>query len=148
MIKEISCGAVIYKLKDNKHSFLLVYSNRNSQWSFPKGHMESAESEIETARREILEETGIENLKFIDDFRDEIVYEIDAVGAAPCRPPNKKIEKHSIFFLACSLDDNETHPQDNEIGKTQWLSFEEALKTLKFDSHRQVLKNACKKLGG
>ena len=38
---------------------LIVKGRRSGKWSFPKGHLESGESALECATRELLEETGI-----------------------------------------------------------------------------------------
>ncbi|MDR3049188.1 MAG: NUDIX domain-containing protein [Elusimicrobiota bacterium] len=74
--KEFSCGAIVYKKEGGKILFLIVHSKRNNEWGFPKGHIEKGESEKETAKREIFEETGIKEIEFIDDFRYEEIYNI------------------------------------------------------------------------
>lgn len=42
--------------------------NGNGAWLFPKGHTEPGESDEETARREIAEETGLHNLELLGDL--------------------------------------------------------------------------------
>ena len=54
---EHSCGAVLYQLKNGEPYYILVEGS--SGFGFPKGHMEANESEIQTAVREIWEETGV-----------------------------------------------------------------------------------------
>ena len=39
--------------------FLLVRGRATGKWSFPKGHLEGAESPLDCARRELFEETGV-----------------------------------------------------------------------------------------
>ena len=45
---------------------MLIKNKRSANWGFPKGHIEGIESELETALREISEETGltVRNLKY------------------------------------------------------------------------------------
>lgn len=44
----------------NKEGEVLLVRGRTTQkWSFPKGHMKKQETELECARRELFEETGI-----------------------------------------------------------------------------------------
>ena len=50
MIWEHSCGAVLYTLKDGEPYYVVV-QQKAGNYSFPKGHMEEGETEIETARR-------------------------------------------------------------------------------------------------
>ena len=49
-MKEKSCGAIVYKKENEKIKFLLVHQS-NGHYSFPKGHMESGENEIQTAHQ-------------------------------------------------------------------------------------------------
>ena len=52
---EKSCGAVIF---DNDK--VLVIQQVAGHWGFPKGHVEQGETELETAKREIKEETNLD----------------------------------------------------------------------------------------
>lgn len=144
MLVEISCGAVIYKIKKNNPMFLLVYSKRNKEWGFPKGHIENDETEKETAIREIYEETGIKNIDFIQDFRSEETYTI--IGKRE-ETLGQLVEKHSILFLARAVDEPQ-NKIDDEIEKVKWLAFKLALKLLKFDAQKKILKAAYEKIGG
>ena len=59
MTHEKSCGALIYRKKQGEYELLLIRHRSGGHWSFPKGHVENNETEIETALREIREETGL-----------------------------------------------------------------------------------------
>ena len=74
MIKEKSCGVVLYRFADSGSVEILLLHYPGGHWDFPKGHMEEGEKEIQTALRELEEETGIKNVKIIDDFRGKIHY--------------------------------------------------------------------------
>ena len=52
--REKSCGCIII----NKNKVLLIKQTKG-HWGFPKGHVEKDETEIETAIREVKEETNI-----------------------------------------------------------------------------------------
>ncbi|MDD2565890.1 MAG: NUDIX domain-containing protein, partial [Candidatus Gracilibacteria bacterium] len=45
---------------------ILEIQHNAGHWGLPKGHPEGNESNIETARRELTEETGINNIDIID----------------------------------------------------------------------------------
>ena len=74
MIEERSCGAVMLRKNEERYEVLLV-KHLASHWGFPKGHMEKGEDEKATARREVLEETGI-HIDIIDGFRYKSEYTI------------------------------------------------------------------------
>ena len=72
MIKEKSCGAVVYKYENNE-ILVLLEKMKKGHISIPKGHVENDETEIQTALREIKEET---NLDVVIDtgFKEVISY--------------------------------------------------------------------------
>ena len=90
---EKSCGIVLF----NSDEFLLIQHPTKSNgdeghWDFPKGHVEGSETELETAKRELIEETGIVNFRLFDGFRHRIEYYF--------QKGNEMVPKEVIFFLA------------------------------------------------
>lgn len=143
MNEEISAGAVLYKKKLNEIKFLLVYSKRNSEWGFPKGHIEKGETETETAIREIFEETGIKisEKDFCKDFRFADTYKIK--GTLPATK-GKIINKTSVYYL-CTVKEESNDEKiftDEEIEKIKWMTLEEALSVLKYEKQKEMLKTA------
>lgn len=59
---KLSCGAVLVRQTDSGWLTLMLRAYKN--WDFPKGVREDGESPIEAARREIGEETGIQDISF------------------------------------------------------------------------------------
>ena len=104
MNKEYSAGAVIFK-KLNETLFLVIYSERNKNWGFTKGHIEPDESERDAVRREVSEETGINDITFVEGFREEDVY-ICKSNRGPYK--GQQIEKHSIYYL-CETKEEKCH---------------------------------------
>ena len=74
MYDEISIGSVLYILDTNFNVNYLILNYSYGHWDFPKGNIENGESELDTIKREIMEETGITDINFIDDFRQQISY--------------------------------------------------------------------------
>jgi len=67
MIREKSCGAVIY-YRDSKILFL-VEQMIQGHYALCKGHVEGNETEMQTAAREIREETGLEVVYFLAESK-------------------------------------------------------------------------------
>ena len=126
---EKSCGAVIFK--DNL--VLLVQSKKYHHWSFPKGHMEKGETELETANREILEETNI-----IVDI-DPSIYSIIQYSPFP------NVLKEVQYFYAI-YKEGKIMPQDTEISDILWLSVEDAMNKITFEQEKKVLIDIINKL--
>ena len=133
MLKEFAAGAVVYKIENGKALFLLVFSKRNSNWGFPKGHIEKDETEIAAAKREIFEETGISELKFVEGFRIEDVYQIK----------DNSVEKHSVYFLARALKEPGRY-DEKEISSVSWLGKASAKSKLSFEKQNYILDAADK----
>lgn len=61
MIKTNSAGGIVV----NSEGKVLVVDQAGISWSLPKGHVEKGEEFLETAKREIYEESGLEKIEFI-----------------------------------------------------------------------------------
>ena len=60
--KKRSAGVVVVRRVDGEWRFLLLRCYR--YWDFPKGEVEPTEDPLETARREVTEETCLDHLDF------------------------------------------------------------------------------------
>ena len=128
-MKEKSCGAIVYKKENNDYKFLLVYQN-NGHYSFPKGHMENDETELETTIREIKEETNLDVL-VNTDFRISIEYLMEA----------KNVMKEAVYFLATPIS-SKLKNQEGEIEFCDWYNYEDAMNLLEFDNIKEVFEKA------
>ncbi len=130
MINEKSCGAIIYKEVNGKLFFLVEYMNLG-HISLCKGHVEGDEKEVETALREIKEETNID-VEINTSFRETIFYS-----------PYENAFKEVVYFLAKVInDDNVIDWHDEEVKQSKFYSFEKAYELLTYDNDKSVLKKA------
>ncbi|MEM4634079.1 MAG: bis(5'-nucleosyl)-tetraphosphatase [Candidatus Anstonellaceae archaeon] len=130
---EKSCGAVIFSQESGRRLYLLLHYEEG-HWDFPKGHNELGESEEETARREIREETGITQIEFLPNFRKTISYFYQRKG--------KKIFKEAVFFLAKALQTKVSLSHEH-VGYV-WLDAKEAEKKITYQNSKEVLREAEK----
>lgn len=131
---EKSCGIVVFREEEGKRLFLLLHYP-NGHWDLAKGHVEEGENELETAHRELSEETGIKNIDFIEGYREQISYIY--------RNHKGKISnKEVIFFLASTTESDVklSHEHHNSI----WLPYEEAVEKLTFENAKELLRKAKK----
>lgn len=127
---EKSCGAVLYKMVDGTPYYVLVFG---SVYGFPKGHVEKGETEAETAKREVWEETGV-RVEINTGFRESIEYR---------SPVKSRGKKTVVFFLAQYDNDQEPHPS-HEIKSLTVKPYSEALELLRHKALRRVLFEANK----
>ena len=125
---ENSCGAIVF---NNKIKKFLIVKMFNGNWGFPKGHIEECETEVETAIREVFEETGIK-INIVSDKKYEIKY-----------VPNETTIKKVTFFIGITENEKVT-VDEQEIEAYKWCSYEEALKTITYRLQKEVLENSYK----
>ena len=126
---ERSCGAVVFRKINEDYRYLLIRNRRSSNWSFPKGHVEAGESQEDTAMREVLEETGL-HINIIPGFISKSQYSIQ-----------NRIQKTVQLYVA-TTNDTQTRIQAEEIEDYIWLTYENALRSLKFENDKTILTDA------
>ncbi|MGA2767388.1 MAG: NUDIX domain-containing protein [Candidatus Bathyarchaeia archaeon] len=127
---EKSCGAVVFKRNGEVEYLLLHYEA--GHWDYVKGQVEQDESEKDTVTRELKEETGITNARFIEGFREEISYFYRRRG--------RTVHKEVIFFLIETKDSNVKLSYEH-VGY-EWLNYEKAMAKLTFANAKKVLAKA------
>lgn len=67
VVRETTSGGIIFRrsAKDNQLEILLIQDAKN-RWTIPKGHVEEGEEPKDTAKREIQEETGLQEMKVMN----------------------------------------------------------------------------------
>jgi len=74
--KTITAGGIII----NEYTEVVIVNQNHDSWSLPKGHVEDNETILETAKREIYEETGLSDIEFIKDLGSYHRYRIGLDG--------------------------------------------------------------------
>jgi 8-oxo-dGTP pyrophosphatase MutT (NUDIX family) len=89
-----SCGFLVFREKPKKSFLLMQHPDR---WDLPKGHVDDGETELQTALRELQEETGIEagDIEIDPDFRFSLKYTVRYK-----RSGNQLRHKELVVFLA------------------------------------------------
>jgi len=93
MIREKSAGFIL--ISDDFHTShysVLLLHYRSGHWDFPKGNIETNETEMQAAIRELKEETDISKFRVIPNFRYTLGYKYTK--------KSKLISKQAILFLA------------------------------------------------
>lgn len=114
----------------------------SGHWDFVKGNVEKGEKELETVRREALEEAGIEDLRIINGFREKIEYYY--------RRGETLVHKEVVFYLGETLQDEIRLSDEHLDGR--WFTYGEALARVTYDNAKNLLRKAHKlvekKFGG
>jgi 8-oxo-dGTP pyrophosphatase MutT (NUDIX family) len=114
----LSAGVVVVRAGPTGWLFLLLRAYRN--WDFPKGVVEPGEDPLAAARREVREETLIDDLRFAwgEEYRETAPY------------GNNKVAR---YYLAETLIEGVTLPVSPELGRPEhnearWVDLAGALR--------------------
>jgi 8-oxo-dGTP pyrophosphatase MutT (NUDIX family) len=114
--RRLAAGVVVFRRTERGVRLLVLRAYKN--WDFPKGMVEAGESELDAAKRECAEETGLSDLDFPfgDLHKDTLAY----AGGKVAR-----------YFLAETEEAAVRLPVSPELGRPEhhewrWVSFDEA----------------------
>lgn len=130
-LEERSAGAILFIEEGGSRKYLLLHYPAG-HWDFPKGNIEKGEKVVDTVRREVREETGIDRVTVVTGFRRRIEYYYRHDGSL--------VHKEVEFLLARAL--SPTVRISREHFGYQWLGFEEALKRVTYQNARLILRRA------
>ena len=124
---EKSCGGiVVHKFEDNYKVLLIKFKNDGIfNFGFPKGHVEDQETELETAKREIKEEVGLD-VNFISGFREHTYFSC----------VKGKISE-AVYFGAITLSEK-VKCQLGEVEGYLWCDFNEVNKHLTYQCDKNI----------
>jgi bis(5'-nucleosidyl)-tetraphosphatase len=112
---------------------ILLLQYPQGHWSFPKGHIEESDKDhFSTAKRELLEETGISEVSIIDGWKSRTEYTFFSKGT----PTTKQ-----VFWYLANTDELSvklSHEHTNYL----WVNFEEAFDQLTFEQEISLLRSA------
>ncbi|MBU1094466.1 MAG: NUDIX domain-containing protein [Firmicutes bacterium] len=133
MMKEKSCGAVIFRKHQNKYQYVLVQQRFGLHFGFPKGHVEKDESEVMTACREVKEETGLD-IEIYDHIREQTSYS-----------PRPGVIKDVVYFLA-QAKSTILSKQEEEIADAIWVDESDVLNKLSYTTDKKLFKMITDKI--
>jgi 8-oxo-dGTP pyrophosphatase MutT (NUDIX family) len=106
----------VFRRTDSGVRLLVLRAYKN--WDFPKGLVDAGENQLDAAKREIAEETGLTEVEFPfgDEHRETVPYS------------GNKIAR---YYLAETTEHDIELPVSPELGRPEhhefrWITFEEA----------------------
>ena len=120
----IAAGGIVRRMDGR---ILLVHRLRYNDWSLPKGKLDDGESPLETALREVREETGwtCRVVQFVGAFGYEV----------------KSAPKVVLYWLMEPLAEAPVEDTD-EVAAIEWLSPEEAAERLSYPLEKELVVRA------
>ena len=125
--------------KQNDDTYLygiFCRTGKNERWQAIAGGVESGETWLEAAKREANEEAGI-------SYEAKII-ELESISTIPVLNVAKEFiwgeETYLIYEHCFGIDvENENIKLSHEHTKMEWLTYEEAIKKMTWDSNKNAL---------
>lgn len=131
-MKDQSFGVIPVRRQNGEYQYLLV-QHHAGHWAFPKGHAENGETDLQAARRELREETGISNVILLEDVSLAETYYF--------RRGDQTVSKKVRYFPGV-VKDCIVHIQAAEIKAYRWVNAEGAFSLITFGESRRLLTEA------
>ena len=115
--QRLSAGVVVVRREDGDWRYLLLRAFNH--WDFPKGMVESGEEPLDAAKREVREESQIDDLEF-------------CWGEPSTRTGPYSRGKVACYYIATTRTEEITLPVNPELGRPEhsefrWVDYDEAV---------------------
>lgn len=131
---EESFGIVPLSQDQGAWKVFLILHKAGRHWGFPKGRSSPGETSLETAKRELQEETGLELVSLLRETPFTENYQFKRRGSL--------IAKRVSYFPAIVTGEAKLQPE--EIREGRWFDLKTALQVLTFPEARAICQEIMK----
>jgi ADP-ribose pyrophosphatase YjhB (NUDIX family) len=138
VVREPTAGGVVFRRsKDGKDVEILLIQDAKNRWTIPKGHIEEGEKAKQTAGREVMEETGLKEVKVLS-WLGKINFRY--------RRQSSLVLMTTEIFLVRALGDTDDLTAEDWMNGIQWFSSAEALEKIEYDDIGKLMLLALKRI--
>lgn len=138
IVREPTSGGIVFRLtRDGKDIEILLIQDSKERWTIPKGHIEPGETAKMTARREIEEETGLQNISVLT-WLGKIHFKY--------RRMDKLVLMTTQVYLVQALDSHERPTPEKWMKGIKWFLFRDALAAVEYEDIEKLMLIAKKKI--
>ena len=111
-------------LNKEKTKVLMIYHNIYQSWAWTGGHADGESDLLQTAIRELREETGVQNVKILDDN----IFSLEVICVNGHVKKGKYVSSHVHLNLTYLLEVDENEKlqiKEDENSNVRWIPIEE-----------------------
>ncbi len=133
-IKDKSIGVILY-YKFPRSIKYLILKHKKGHWAFAKGHKSKGETFLQTAKRELHEETGIDEVEFLSN-------KILLSESYVIQDKNKDRVRKTVDYFIAKAKTKKIIIDKKEITNYRWCTSKQAEKIITYQQSKKVLKKA------
>jgi 8-oxo-dGTP diphosphatase len=122
-----AAGGVVTREGRDGTEVVIVHRPRHDDWSFPKGHLQPDESDVEAARREVEEETGL------------VVRVLGELATTRYTDTSGR-PKEVRYWRMETVPGSQVGTPDDEVDEVRWVPVTEAAAVLTHAGDRPLLR--------
>ena len=133
IVREPTAGGIVFRHTAEGALEILLIQDSKDRWTIPKGHIEEGETAVQTARREIGEESGL--------------HDVDMLGwLGKIHFRYRRVDKlvlmtTQIYLVRVRTSGNEIQKEDWMNG-IKWFPFNEALELIEYEDIAKLMLKA------
>jgi bis(5'-nucleosidyl)-tetraphosphatase len=131
--KERACGCIPFMRDRERGIVALMILRTGGYWEFPKGKQEEGEKDVDTALRELKEETGLTG---------EIAPEAPIITSYDFERDGVHVHKEVLFFFCRVPDGSVVTMQKSEVNDHVWLALEDLMDRATYPQIKDVARKA------
>ncbi|HEY1085533.1 MAG TPA: NUDIX domain-containing protein [Candidatus Saccharimonadales bacterium] len=132
IVREPTSGGIVFR-HGKKDLEILLIQDAKDRWTIPKGHIEQGESAVDTARREIGEEAGLENVE-MHGWLGKIHFRYRRI--------DKLVLMTTQIYLVKAVGDTDAIKKEEWMNGIKWFSFNDALDEIEYEDIAKLMLKA------
>ena len=138
VVRETTSGGVVFRRNpQNQQLEILLMQDAKNRWTIPKGHVEPNEDPKLTAKREIIEETGLKEMK-VYDWLGKVNFRY--------RRSHTLVLMTMHIYLVQGLGESDTLQPEEWLNDIKWLPVSEAIEKIAYEDIGKLILLGMKKI--
>jgi 8-oxo-dGTP pyrophosphatase MutT (NUDIX family) len=137
IVREPTAGGIVFRRNDKGDVEILLIQDAKDRWTIPKGHIEPGETAQQTARREIGEEAGLEDIDMLG-WLGKIHFRYRRI--------DKLVLMTTQIYLVRAKGDTNAIQKEEWMNGIKWFSFSTALDLIEYEDIGKLMLLAMKRI--
>lgn len=138
VVREQTAGGVVFRRNEKTNDIeVLLTQDAKDRWTIPKGHIEEGETAVQTAEREVREETGLQKM--------EVMTWLGKINFRYRRQQSLVLMTTQIYLMR-GLGDTNALTKEEWMNGIGWFKVHDALDMIEYEDISKLLLLAMKRI--